>query len=370
MQFETVGSLLRPLVLTKARDNKSPKQWEIESEEITKIVEKQIKLGFKIVTDGEFRREWWHLDFAWGLQGIQKSDKEHGYSFVGLETRKDVGIDVVAPLSGLNHPFLSHFKFLKELVNNRCEVKLTIPSPAQIYSELAQPYFLKTEASVKSVYKNYKELKKGLTNAYKQFISDYQKIGGTIIQFDDCLWEMFSKDNHESPLPKGIPHFVFKIMAKAFINLNNDLADYAHSLGLRVFGHNCRGNYESHHMCSGSYSSIANTFLKKLRYDKFFLEWDDDRSGDILALKVFQKKTNEIVLGLLSSKTSTLDDEKRVIELLDKASTIIDKRRLYLSHQCGFASTKEGNHLTIEDQWKKIQQGIDISKRYWVEHND
>jgi methionine synthase II (cobalamin-independent) len=365
MKFQTVGSLLRPLALTQARDNNNPEAKTIEDKEIEKIVKKQIELGFSIVTDGEFRREWWHLDFAWGIHGIQKSVKDHGYAFVGIETRKDVGIDVIAPLSGKSHPFLEHFAFLKKIVNNQAECKLTIPSPAQIYAELSQPYFLKTEANVKNVYKNYKELKKGLANAYKDFLLEYKNIGGTIIQLDDCLWEMFAKDNKDSSLPKGIPHFISKIMAKAFINLNNEIADYAHVLGLRVFGHNCRGNYASHHMCSGSYSTIANSFLKHLHYDRFFLEWDDERAGDVSALKVLIKKNNEVVLGFLSSKTNVLDDENRVIKLLNDVASFINPERLFLSHQCGFASTKEGNNLTIEQQWQKIEQGIDIANKFW-----
>ncbi|MDR2867235.1 MAG: hypothetical protein LBV55_01035 [Acholeplasmatales bacterium] len=367
MKFQTVGSLLRPQRLTQARDKSLIEAKKIEDEEIIKLVEKQLDLGLTILTDGEFRREWWHLDFAWGLQGIQKSIKEHGYDFVGIETRKDIGLDVISPLSGKNHPFLQHFLFLKNIVNQRAQIKLTIPSPAQIYSELAQPYFLNFPAKVKSVYKNLKELKNGLAQAYQEFIFDYQNIGGKIIQLDDCLWELFAKDNTQSLLPKNIPAFVVKIMAKAFIKLNNEIADYAHRLGLKVFGHNCRGNYESHHMYSGTYTSLAKNFLKGLHYDRFFLEWDDERAGDISALRILRKKPTQIVLGLLSSKTNHLDEEDRVFKLLNQAASFIEKDRLFLSHQCGFASTKEGNKLTIDQQWAKIQQGIKLAKSYWGE---
>ena len=134
---------------------------------------------------------------------------------------------------------------------------------------------------------------------------------------------------------------------------------------MKVWTHNCRGNYASRHAAGGSYESIAEKFLNQQKYDRFFLEWDDDRAGDIRALEAIKNKPDvEIVLGLLSSKTSTLDDEKRAIELLDKASAIIPKERLFLSHQCGFASCDCGNELSIGQQWDKIRQGQEIAAKY------
>jgi methionine synthase II (cobalamin-independent) len=119
-------------------------------------------------------------------------------------------------------------------------------------------------------------------------------------------------------------------------------------------------------MGGGSYAKIANLFLKQLKYDRFFLEWDDDRAGSLEALEVFKDRPEtEVVLGLLSSKTSTLDDEARVVRLLDEASKIIDKDRLLLSHQCGFASCDGGNELSEAQQWAKIDQGQKIAKKYW-----
>lgn len=121
-------------------------------------------------------------------------------------------------------------------------------------------------------------------------------------------------------------------------------------------------------MGGGSYTKISNLFLKQLKYDRFFLEWDDDRAGSLEALKVFKDKANtEIVLGFLSSKTNTLDDETRIITLLEEASKIIPKDRLFLSHQCGFASCDGGNELSEDEQWAKIDQGQKIAKEFWGE---
>ncbi|EHJ56148.1 hypothetical protein HMPREF9318_00192 [Streptococcus urinalis FB127-CNA-2] len=154
-------------------------------------------------------------------------------------------------------------------------------------------------------------------------------------------------------------------LADEFIAINNQIVDYAHSLGLKVWTHNCRGNYESRSAAGGTYEAIAEKFLKDQHYDRFFLEWDSETSGDISALSSLKDKDAEVVLGLLSSKTTDLDNEERVYELLEKASQILPKERLYLSHQCGFASCDSGNELAIHQQWKKIEQCQKIANQFW-----
>lgn len=149
--------------------------------------------------------------------------------------------------------------------------------------------------------------------------------------------------------------------------MNNAVVDYGHEIGLRVWTHNCRGNYASRHAAGGSYAAIAEKFLRDQHYDRFFLEWDDERAGDITALKALQGRDVEVVLGLLSSKTNTLDDEARVLRLLNQAATILPKENLYLSHQCGFASCDGGNELTQQEQWAKIDQGQKIAASFWQE---
>ncbi|MFZ2745401.1 MAG: 5-methyltetrahydropteroyltriglutamate--homocysteine methyltransferase, partial [Lactococcus raffinolactis] len=218
-----------------------------------------------------------------------------------------------------------------------------------------------------SYYQEPEVFKQDLANAYQEFLSDYAKIGGKIIQFDDCLWEMFSTDNPNSPFTGDhIDQASIQDLAQTFIDLNNSIIDYGHSLGLKVWTHNCRGNYDSRNMGGGSYETIANLFLGQQKYDRFFLEWDDDRAGNLSALDVFKDRPEtEVVLGLLSSKTVTLDDEARVVDLLQKASQIIPKERLFLSHQCGFASCDNGNALTEDQQWAKIDQGQDIAANFF-----
>ena len=378
-KFLTVGSLLREEELLKFKNEIEHRDditypfyddidgyKETEDKAVKNIVDAQIDHGLPQITDGEYSKSLWHLDFVWGLHGVKRYIDESGYFFrekdneEKYETRKDIGIKLTDKLNGKNHPFIDDFKRLKELAGDR-EVKQCIPSPSHIYGELSLFGRLDDGYYAGKI----DEFEEDLKRSYKEFLDDFKKAGGEIIQFDDCLWELFAEDNKDSPFSADSTEAEKKALAYKFIEINNDVIDYAHKLGLKVYTHNCRGNYDSRSMSDGSYESIADLFLEKQNYDRFYLEWDDERAGSIDALKVFKDKDNEIVLGLLSSKTNSLDDEKRVKDLLEKASQIIDKDRLYLSHQCGFASCDGGNELTIDEQWAKIDQGQKIAEEFW-----
>lgn len=211
--------------------------------------------------------------------------------------------------------------------------------------------------------KQTKNSKKGLIDAYKEFLDEYRAVGGKIVQFDDCLWELFDPSNPASFYSDGNGDLAE--LAGEFVSINNEVVDYAHELGLTVWTHNCRGNYESRSAAEGTYEAIAKKFLAEQHYDRFFLEWDSDTAGDIKALEALKDSKAEVVLGLLSSKTTDLDDEERVFDLLKKASQILPKERLFLSHQCGFASYDSGNELATPQQWAKIKQGQEIAKKFF-----
>lgn len=381
-KFQIVGSLLRPSELLKYktqiehRDDISYPFYEdfagyenCEAAAIKDVVNKEIEHGLSVITDGEYSKSMWHLDFVWGFEGVERYIADHGYFFRDTdgtskyETRKDIGLRITGELSGKNHHFIKIFKEFQEHAGDR-ETKLCVPSPSHIFGELS---WSDNIGGKDAVYKNRLELKAGLVKAYKEFVGEFAALGGKIIQFDDCLWELFADDNPNSPYTgENINQEEVQALATEFIDINNTVIDYGHNLGLKVWTHNCRGNYDSRNMGGGSYVKIANLFLKQLKYDRFFLEWDDERAGSLEALAVFKDRPEtEIVLGLLSSKTNTLDDEERVVRLLNEAATIIDKDRLFLSHQCGFASCDGGNELTEDEQWAKINQGQRIAKQYW-----
>ncbi|MDR1209814.1 MAG: cobalamin-independent methionine synthase II family protein [Clostridiales bacterium] len=384
IRFQTVGSLLRPEKLLAfkrliERDDKITYPFyndfagyeETEAAATEEVVRKQIERGLAVLSDGEYSKSMWHLDFVWGLSGIERYIAEHGYFFRDkdgagkYETRRDIGLRIMGPLGGKNHHFISVFKRLKALADVMA-VKLCVPSPSHIFGELS---WSDNIGGKDSVYAGPIELKEGLICAYKDFVAEYAASGGGILQFDDCLWEIFADDNPNSPYTgENIDQEAVKALAEEFIDINNTVIDFGRGLGLKMWTHNCRGNYDSRNMGGGSYVKIAHLFLKRLNYDRFFLEWDDERAGSLDALAVFKDKPNaEIVLGLLSSKTRSLDDETRVVRLLDEAASIIGRNRLYLSHQCGFASCDGGNELTEAEQWAKIDQGQRLAAEYWGE---
>ncbi|WP_270235767.1 cobalamin-independent methionine synthase II family protein [Streptococcus anginosus] len=376
-KFQLVGSLLRPANLLAYKNkiehrddihypfyDNFPGYLETETAAIKKVIADEKANGIDILTDGEYSKSMWHLDFVWGLKGIERYIADHGYTFQDhdggqYETRKDIGICITEPLSGKNHHFLDIYKLLKEEAGDT-QTKLTIWGPAHAYTELA---IFDKLAGEGQVYKTNDELKAGLIKAYKEFLTEYKEAGGEIIQFDDCLWELFDESNPASFFADG--NAALADLADEFIAINNEVADYGHQLGLKVWTHNCRGNYESRSASGGTYEAIAEKFLRDQHYDRFFLEWDSDVSGDLKALSSLKDKDAEVVLGLLSSKTTDLDDEERVLRLLEQASTILPKDRLLLSHQCGFASCDSGNELAIPQQWAKIKQGQEIAKKFW-----
>ena len=378
-RFLIVGSLLRNEELLKykreieKRDDISYPFYddfegykECEDKAVEEVVEKQIAAGLTEVTDGEYSKSLWHLDFVWGLKGVERFIRESGYFFEDkdccskFETRRDIGLRFVGKLSGKDHPFIDHFKRLKKIVNGRATVKQCIPSPSHIFGEAIGFGFLED-----SYYKSEADFEADLIQSYKEFLDDFKAAGGEIVQFDDCLWEQFADEAENAQFDGKARNEKNLALAEKYIAINNEVIDYGHKLGLKVYTHNCRGNYASRHFTDGSYDSIANLFLKKQNYDRFYLEWDDERAGSLESLNALKDKDCEIVLGFLSSKTNTLDDEERCLRLLEEASQIIDKDRLYLSHQCGFASCDNGNELSQDQQWAKIKQGQEIAEKFW-----
>lgn len=211
-KFQLVGSLLRPADLLDYKNkiehrddiqypfyDSFPGYRETETAQIKKVIADEKANGIDILTDGEYSKSMWHLDFIWGLKGIERYIADHGYTFKDhdggqYETRKDIGIRITQPLSGKNHHFLDSYKLLKEEAGDT-QTKLTIWGPAHAYTELT---IFDKLAGEGQVYKTNDELKAGLIKAYKEFLTEYKEVGGAIIQFDDCLWELFDESNPAS----------------------------------------------------------------------------------------------------------------------------------------------------------------------------
>ena len=367
-RVDHVGSYLRPKELVEAREKFA--KGELSKEELTKVedkliaelVEKQIDAGLKGVTDGEFRRAYWHLDFFWGLNGIEHVQGEKGYAFKGIETKPDTA-KVSGKISGENHPFVEHFKYLRDITKDKdVVVKLTIPSPSQLYFEL-----IRTEDHIKSYeqfYSNFDELKAAIVAAYKQVINDLYNEGLRVLQFDDCTWGALADDGFanrfrdERPLEEVRRDYAARCLA-----LNNEVIE-GKPEDLVINTHVCRGNFASKWISQGGYQNVEDELLAGENVDAYYLEYDTDRAGDFKPLaKVGKDK--KVVLGLITSKFADLEDKEEVIARIKEASQYIPLENIYLSTQCGFASTEEGNVITEEDQWKKIALISEIVDEVW-----
>ena len=367
-RVDHVGSFLRPKELVEAREKFA--KGELSKEELTKVedkliaelVEKQIAAGLKGVTDGEFRRAYWHLDFFWGLNGIEHVQGEKGYAFKGIETKPDTA-KVSGKISGENHPFVEHFKYLRDITKDKdVVVKLTIPSPSQLYFEL-----IRTEDHIKSYeqfYSNFDELKAAIVSAYKQVINDLYNEGLRVLQFDDCTWGALADDGFanrfrdERPLEEVRRDYAARCLA-----LNNEVIE-GKPEDLVINTHVCRGNFASKWISQGGYQNVEDELLAGENVDAYYLEYDTDRAGDFKPLaKVGKDK--KVVLGLITSKFADLEDKEEVIARIKEASQYIPLENIYLSTQCGFASTEEGNVITEEDQWKKIALISEIVDEVW-----
>lgn len=362
-RYDIVGSFLRPAALKKARaefteNNITSEQLtEIENKCIRDLVEKEISAGLKSVTDGEFRRSYWHLDFMWGFDGIEHNVLEHGYFFHKEETRAD-SAKVTGKIKFTDHPFLAHFRFLKQIVGDRALTRLTIPGPAQFFSELVRG---ENEKHLSKVYSDRESAYQDLIQAYHDFIIALYEEGCRNLQLDDCTWGMLCDTSYWKNQSGG--EASVQALQTLYLKLNNGaIADLPDDLVINT--HVCRGNYHSTWATSGGYAPVGENLFGKENVNGYYLEFDDDRSGDFVPLKyVSDNKT--VVLGLITSKRPNLENKAAIISRIKEATQFIPLDRLCLSPQCGFSSTEEGNILTEEDQWKKIALIKEIAEEVW-----
>ena len=362
-RYDYVGSFLRDEKLLKARSDfdkeiiTKEELKSVEDESIKELINKQKELGYHVITDGEFRRKSWHLDFFWGLNGIKRVELDHGYYFHGKETYH-TSVQVEGKITGENHPFVEHFKFVKQFEDENTIAKQTIPAPAQLLVEL----FREDNAEItKQIYPDYEKLEQDIARAYKQVIKDLYEAGCRNIQFDDCTWGMLvDSDYIDRKYGESVS---LDDEANKYLRINN-LALEDRPEDSTITTHVCRGNYESTYAASGAYDKIAQILFAQENVDAFYLEYDDERSGGFEPLK-YVSGDKKVVLGLITSKRGELEDEDEVIARINKASEFISLDRLCLSPQCGFASNENGNILTIDQQWEKLKLIKKIAEKVW-----
>lgn len=352
-----VGSFLRPARLKEARlqfennDINADQLKQIEDEEITKLVARQKEIGLHSVTDGEFRRKWWHFDFLSGFDGVEFYDTDQGLTFKGVQTKAH-GIKVTGKIGFSTHNMIEHFKFLQSIAGDTV-AKFTIPSPNML---------LYRATIEEDVYSSQEELFSDLIIAYQGVIQALYDEGCRYLQIDDTSWATtFSEEGIASLKDKGLE--LEEALALSARAINESISKRPDDLLVTM--HICRGNFKSTYITSGSYELVSETIFTGLDVDGLFLEFDDERSGGFEPLRHINRSDLSIVLGLITSKHGELESEDLIKNRINEATKYVPIEQLCLSPQCGFSSTEEGNLLTEEEQWSKVQHVIQIAKDVW-----
>ncbi|MFJ7935332.1 5-methyltetrahydropteroyltriglutamate--homocysteine S-methyltransferase [Sporosarcina sp. NPDC096371] len=352
-----VGSLLRPDNLHQARKEfkegaiTAQQLREVETQEIKRIVDKQIEVGLELVTDGEFRRTWWHLDFLEHLNGIEGFVPETGYVFEGVETER-YNVRNAGKISfNPGHPFIKDFIEFNEIVGGRAVAKQTIPSPNQLFNIGIRDV---------NIYPDIEDYAKDIIQAYKDALNAFYEAGVRYLQLDDVYIAGLSAPD----IPFNDGEYSREQLIDLALRVINGVLE-GKPEDLVVTTHLCRGNYQSTWAFEGSYALIAPTLLAKEKVDGFFLEYDDERSGDFQPLEHIPGGGASVVLGVVTSKNGEVEDKEAVKARIQEAAKYVPLEQLCLSPQCGFASTHHGNKLTEDEQWEKLKFIVDVAKEVW-----
>jgi 5-methyltetrahydropteroyltriglutamate--homocysteine methyltransferase len=354
-----VGSLLRPAALKQARARHAKGEITaaqlraVEDQEIEKIIRKQEEVGLKLATDGELRRSWWHFDFYKGLDGVEMFDTGKGIVFAGVETKAEA-IRIVGKVGFSSHRHVDDFKFLK--AHTKVTPKMTIPAPSTMHFRQGR------QNISKEAYPNLDAFYDDLATAYQKAIRAFYDAGCRYLQLDDTAWSMMCdpKEREQSrgrgDNPDALPAIYAAMTNKALEGKPADMA---------ITMHSCRGNFRSTFIASGGYEFVAEQLLGKINIDGYFLEYDTDRAGGFEPLRFFPKGSKQLVLGLVTSKSGTLESKDAIKRRIDEATKYVALDQLCLSPQCGFASTEEGNVLAEDEQWAKLRMIVELAEEVW-----
>ena len=362
---DQVGSLLRPPQVYEAQDRHTRGELSagelkaIEDGAVERLVARQEALGLRAITDGELRRENWALDFLSGLDGTRVVTREVPATIRGgrTHTARTMKVTTVTGKIGFTgHPLLAHFQFLKSRV--RATAKMTIPSPTMLVSG-SRSWRDLVDASV---YPDVAELYEDLGLAYRKAIRAFYDAGCRYLQLDDVnmayLCDASMRDDMKA---RGDdPNALLQIWIKT---LRSAMAD--RPADLTITTHICRGNFRSTWFAQGGYEAIADALFNQLDYDGYFLEYDTERAGSFEPLRFVPKGRKRIVLGLITTKSGELEAASTVRQRIESATKYVNLDQLCISPQCGFASTREGNLISEEQQWAKLSQIVDLAKEVW-----
>jgi len=358
-----VGSLLRPQSVLDARQHYHAGELseqglrEVEDDAIRQAVAKQEEVGLSGITDGEFRRTFFHVDFLEQLEGVTVSEGDFLASF-----RRDDGtmVELKPPTmrvaSALRHtrPIQgADFDFLASVVTRT--PKVSIPAPSMLHFRGGR------EGINQDVYPELEGFFDDLTKAYREELADLAERGCRYIQLDDtnlaylCDPEVRERTAARGDDPDELVHLYARLV-------NDSIKDRPSDMTAAI--HLCRGNFRSAWVTKGGYDPVAEILFSEMAVDAFFLEYDDDRSGDFSPLR-YMPKDKMVVLGLMSSKHPEVESMDELRRRIEEATKLVDLDQCAISHQCGFSSTVEGNVLTHDDQWRKLARTVEVARDVW-----
>jgi 5-methyltetrahydropteroyltriglutamate--homocysteine methyltransferase len=367
-----VGSFLRPKPILAARetlDGSTPipaaDLRKLENEHITSVVEKQIASGLQAVTDGEFRRAWFHIDFLQHLAGVER----HGSLSSTNVTSHGVTPPKLVVVGKLGHPEgiqVEDYKFVESVRTQDAKkdapvpttTKVCIPSPTMVHFRGGR------EAISTEAYPTLEPFFEDLVKVYQAEIADLYAAGCRFVQLDDTNLAYLCDEGMRVEAAKRHGEDPQKLTKQYAALINAAISQRPKDMVIGI--HLCRGNFRSQWFAEGGYEPVAEVLFKELDVDVYFLEYDDARSGDFSPLR-FLPENKTVVLGVMSSKKAELDDKEDIVKRLNEAAQFCPRGldQLCLSHQCGFSSTQEGNDLTEEQQWAKVRLEVEIAKEVW-----
>jgi 5-methyltetrahydropteroyltriglutamate--homocysteine methyltransferase len=347
---DQVGSLLRPAELARARALRTPDLEEIQTRAIRAAVARQEAIGLESITDGEFSRDWWHLDFLAQLEGVTLASNP-GPKFEGTVEQPPVP-NVTGKLRYSNPIMIEDFVFLKNTTSRTA--KFTIPSLSMLHLRAGRA------GISREAYPDLEEFWDDAAKAYRAAIAAFAKAGCTYLQLDDVAFAYLCdpkiRDNcrKNGDDPNALPRTYAQTIQKAIQD---------RPAGMTVTMHTCRGNFKSAWVAEGGYEPVAESMFSS-GVDGFFMEFDSARAGGFEPLR-FVPKGKKVVLGLVTSKSPELESKDLLKKRIEQAAKYVPPENLCLSPQCGFSSTHHGNKLTEDEQWRKLERVVEVAKEIW-----
>jgi len=354
-----VGSLLRPAALKAARAKReggeiTPDQLKaVEDREIEAVIRRQEAVGLKSVTDGEFRRAFWNYDFLGALDGVEAYLGERKIAFQGPQPKPMMlrVIDKLGSFSG--HPMIEHFEFVQ--ARTKAMAKMTIPSPSSLHFRYGR------SAVPETIYPSMDDFYRDLATTYRKAIRAFAATGCRYLQLDEvnftylCDSELRAHVSRRGDDPDELPGIYARLINEAISDIPLDMT---------ITMHLCRGNFQSTFVAKGGYEPVAEILFNTIKVHGYFMEYDTDRAGGFEPLRLVPKNKT-VVLGLVTSKSGTLESKDEIRRRIDQAAKFVDIDQLCLSPQCGFASTEEGNILTEDQQWAKLAMIVELADEVW-----